>query len=391
MKTKNIVLFAIIVSLFGCSNNNVTVITHTSEITDSLTCSLDSVPTNGFPVHECVSDDGMMKFRSWNTGQGGTMPIYGVTCQYRTSDGTFKTIDLGKVDKAVAWVSRVHSIHKDDGTTYYILKRRHQTSSKDGYMWMNGFKIEDDTVKYVNVIDGSDIVEEKDDNDFSVNSEFTYWDDADEGEELDMLYEFDNIIDGSDIVEEKDDNDFSVNFEITHWDDVTNGERWDSLFFEYDTETKDLYVPLTEPMDNSPYHINDRYRVFHFNGKKFVDKGVTCNKGLNRSLADYVTLLSYFRTKNYIVRIDSLASGNYRYASWKATSTMKDRPEIVIVGNKHDQETDSYTFVNSGVEYIAGHKEKERNPEGSFYLRDFLLVRKNGKVIMKEEKRRIDN
>lgn len=347
MKTKNIVLFVIIASLFGCSNNNVSVMDYTSEITDSLTYPLDSIPTNGFPVHECVSEDGNIKFYSWNTGEGGTMPIYGVLCQYRTSDGTSKTIDLGRDDIEVAWVSRVHSIHKDDSTTYYIVERSHRISSNDGYMWIDGFKIEGDTVKYVNVIDGSDIIGEK------------------------------------------SDDDFSVNYEITHWDDATNGEGWDWLY-EYDTETRDLYVPLTEPMDNSPYHINDRYRVFHFNGKKFVDKGVTCNKGLHESLADYAALALYFRTKHYIVRVDSMANGDYRYASWKATSTMKDRPELVIVGNKHDQETDSYTFVNDGVEYIAGFKEKEPAPEGSFYLRDFLLVRKNGKVIMKEEKRRID-
>lgn len=342
MKTIKYFLLAVFVPLCGCMNKGAeTNVLY--ENVEPLPNPLDSIPSNKFPVHECVSEDGNMKFYSWNTGEGGTMPIYGLICQFRTKDGKYRIIDLGKDDIEEAWVSSVHSIHKDDGSTYYIVERSHRISSNDGYMWMDAFKIDGDSVKYVNVIDGSEIIEEQ-----------------------------------------KEDG-FSVNYDISHWDDTTNGEAWDWLF-EYDTDSRDLYVPLTDPRDYLP-HINDRYRVFHFNGKRFVEKGVTCNKGLNGSLADYVTLLSYFRTKNYIVRIDSLVSGDYRYASWKATSTMKDKPELVIVGNEHDLDANSYTFLNDGVEYIVGYKEEEPAPEGS-YLYEFLLVRKNGKVILKEEKER---
>lgn len=339
---KIIKLFLIAVSFLvcGCANKGTnSSISH--ENLESLTYSMDSIPSTKYPVHECVSEDGMMKFRSWNTGLGGTMPVYGVLCQFRTSDGTSKTIDLGKDDFEVAWVSSVHAIHKDDGSTYYILTRSHRSSTKDGYMWVDAYRIDCDTLKHVGVIDGGDLDEERE------------WDD------------------------------FSVNYDIIRWISITNDEGWE---LEYDSDSRNLYIPQTEDGDFSPSRMNDRYRVFHFNGKKFVDSGVTCHKGLHESLADYAALVIYFRTKNYIVRVDSLANGDYRYASWKVTSTMKDKPGIVIAGKKHDLESNSYTFVNNGVEYIVGFKDKEPTSEGMFFFNEFLLVRKNGKVILKEEK-----
>ena len=334
-----------LLSLFcSCQNKdkNATSVTEiASDLTDSLYLSLDSIPVDKDEVLTCISEDGAMKFYSWNTGRGGTCPDYAVICQCRTKDGKAVTEDFCVREGEPARVSVVHSIQKDDGSTYYITTRSHRASSNDGYMWVDAFMIDHDTLKNVSVYDA--------------------------GDDLDECG-------------------LEINYCISDWYYTTNGEGWDWLF-EYDVKDQNLYIPQAVYIDEILPIISDRYRVYHFNGKEFVDKGESAHKGLHKSLCNYYRLASYFRTKNYLVRVDQVDyKGTFRYASWNTTLDMSRQPDIVIQGGIYDEEKDTYTFTNDGYEYVVGYSEDKPKSEGLYEHHEFLLVRKNRKVVLKEER-----
>jgi hypothetical protein len=339
------VLPLMLLSLFClCQNKDKSVSLETELATvqrDSLLLSLDSIIVDKDDVFTCVSEDGAMKFYSWNTGRGGTCPDYAVMCQFRTKEGKVVTEDFCDREGEPAWVSVVHALKKDDGSTYYITTRSHRASSNDGYMWMDAFMIDNDTLKNVSVYDA--------------------------GDDLDEC--------GLDI-----------NYRISDWYYATNGEGWDWLF-EYDVKNKNLYIPQTVFVDETIPIISDRYKVYRFNGKEFVDKGESAHKGLHKSLGNYYRLASYFRTKNYLVRVDQMdEKGTLRYASWNSTLDMSRKPNIVIQGGIYDEGNNTYRFTNDGYEYVVGYSEDKPISEGLYEHHEFLLVRKNGKVVLKEER-----
>ena len=346
MRKISLVQVLIVLVLCSCMNKaNSGSLTIGLEQRDSLCYPTGSISVDSTEVHICASEDGNMKFYSWNTGMGGTCPDFAVLCQFRNKDGEIKIEDFCVKEGEPAWVSKVHSIKRNDGTTYYITTRSHRASSNDGYMWMDAFVIDQDTLRNVSVLDCSDDLDECG---------------------------------------------LEINYLISDWYYKTNGEGWDWLF-EYDTDTRNLYVPLTLYEDVSPPIISDRYKMYYFDGMEFADKGEAPHKGLHKSLCDYNRLARFFRTKNYIIRVDKMANGDYRYASWKSSSTISDKPELIVMGGKYNEEKDCYTFFNEGVEYIAGYSEDKPLPEGGFEYHEFLLVKKGEKIIVKEERLSIAN
>lgn len=189
--------------------------------------------------------------------------------------------------------------------------------------------------------------------------------------------------DGSNKVEE---NDFEIIYCIPNWYFATNGDGYDWLF-EYDAKSRNLYVPIPKDGD-----IIDRYKVWHFNGKRFVALGEQPHKDMHKSLGRYNRLICYFTTKDYIVRVDSLNSHTLRYASWKKPKTMADKPDVVITGGKRRhhpaapdelERCDDYRFTHGGYEYIANYCETDT---AKSIHQDYLLIRRNGKVVVKQEK-----
>lgn len=240
--------------------------------------------------------------------------------------------------------SNIHTITKADGTVYYIVNCFDKASSVDGYGWLQAYKIVGDTIQEVNVADG-----------------------------------------GSNI----NNNEFSVNYDIPSLYFATNGAGYDWIL-EYDIHTKNLYVPIT----TEDKIIIDRYNIWHFDGNRFVCQGEGPHKNLHESLADYNTLIRYATTRDYILRIDALDGGKLRYASWKRPKTMADTPDIIIKGGKrHHHEMapdelcpcDDYRFYNGSFEYMVNYCEVRKLDNGWGEHHDFLLVRRNGKVIAKQE------
>jgi len=308
-------------------------------INDELYFPIDSLPVDSDMIHECISEDGNMKFISWNTGMGGTCPDYGLYCVFKTDDGNIHKVNLKEQDPDVAWVNNVHSIKKADGTTFYIAKRSHRASSSEGYMWMDGFMIDGDSQKVVSAFDGGD---------------------------------------------DLDDCGMSICYSVPDWYYMTNGEGYDWIF-EYDAASKNLYVPETSG-ETMTQRITDRYRVYHFDGITFASKGSHPHKGLHKSLHEYKHLECFFRTKNHIVRIDRLGNGKLRYASWKATSSMSDKPEVIIAIGEYNEENDVYAFENKGVTYLCKVSEDiPTDNEGVSDHHEYLIAKKGSKTILKEE------
>lgn len=174
-------------------------------------------------IHSSTSEDGKMTFRSWNKGVGGSNPTYGVTCEYLTTDGKKITEDFSAREGDPAWVHRVHSIRKKDGSTYYITKRSYRVASDEIFMWMEAFMIDHDTLRSVSVFDGGDDLDE-------CGLEIHFHVSDSKETELDRL-------------------------------------------FEYDVISRNLYVPGTSYAgDEASPVLNNRYRVYHFDGTGFVYK-----------------------------------------------------------------------------------------------------------------------
>lgn len=284
-----------------------------------------------------VSEDGRVTIESGVCPNGGTSPDYWAKWTIVNDKGVKHELRFPET----SYVGGVHSLKKNDGTTYYIVDCSGKASSSEGYEWLEAYRIVGDTIREVNVKDGSNKIEE---------------------------------------------NDFEIIYCIPNWYFATNGDGYDWLF-EYDAKSRNLYVPIPKDGD-----IIDRYKVWHFNGKRFVALGEQPHKDMHKSLGRYNRLMCYFTTKDYIVRVDSLNSHTLRYASWKKPKTMADKPDVVITGGKRRQHPaapdelercDDYLFTCGSYEYIANYCETDTVKR---IHQDHLLVRRNGRVVVKQKK-----
>ena len=290
--------------------------------------------------HVCVSDDGKIAIESGIYPYGGTSPDYWAEWTILTDDGKKHTL---RFDNS-SYHDRVHAIHKNDGSTYYLVDCSAKTSSVFTDEWLEAYKIVGDTICEVNIIDG---------------------------------------------VSKADKYEFYISYDIPSWYFATNGEGYDWLM-EYDPESKNLYVPL---VDNN--EIIDRYEVWHFNGDRFECIGHQQHKGLHDSLAKYNRLIKYFNTKDYIIRVDSLDSHELRFASWKRPKSISDKPDIVIKGGKRKvhyaapdelKRCDDYQFTKGGFEFIVNYCETQFTSHGIGTHHDFFLIKMRDKVLIKQPK-----
>lgn len=301
----------------------------------------DSVKTAGYESGRvCVSEDGRVSIESGVIPGGGTSPDFWAKWTIIDDAGKKYVIEYPES----SFQSKVHSITKKDGTVYYLVNCFYKSSSRDGSEWLEAYKIVGDTIQAVNVADGGNNINNKE---------------------------------------------FSVNYNIPSWYFATNGAGNDWIL-EYDIHSKNLYVPVTTE-DGS---ITDRYKIWHFDGNKFVCQGEKSHKKLHKSLANYYTLIRYATTKDYILRVDLLDDGELRYASWKRPKTMADKPDIIIKGGKWQHREvpsdelrpcDNYRFRNGSFEYVVNYCEVKKAENGLVEHHDFLLVKRNGQVITKQE------
>lgn len=76
---------------------------------------------------------------------------------------------------------------------------------------------------------------------------------------------------------------------------------------------------------------------------------------LHESIRVFEEPVSVLKTSKYLIRIDDLGNGNYRYASWPVTKAMSSKPDIVITNGKFTADgtggNHSITFTNNGYTY----------------------------------------
>lgn len=341
--------FSILITLLSACNNSPKHTNGTNPQSDSIAIHTEQSieeeeSETSTSDNACVSEDKRIAIQSGVHPESGTAPDYWAKWTIIDEKGTKHELTFDYSP----YIDNIHSLQKADGSTYYIASCYGRASSSDGYEWLQAYKIVGDTIQEVNVMDGGQKIEE---------------------------------------------NEFDINYYIPDWYHTTNGAGYEWIF-EYDPATRNLYVPMTEERT-----ITDRYQVWHFNGERFVRLGESPHKDMHESLATYNRLICHFTTKDYIVRVDSLDSHELRYASWKKPKTMADEPDIIIHGGARQEHPaaddelgrcDDYRFTNGSYEYLVNYCETKRLDNGYGEHHDHLLVKKNGKVIVKQEKESIE-
>lgn len=117
------------------------------------------------------------------------------------------------------------------------------------------------------------------------------------------------------------------------------------------------------------------------NDTEFIDTDYETNtqpievieSNLNSSLVDYQEEVLQFKADKYIIRIDKMSSGHYRYASFDSPKTIRDEPNTVLETGYFNENTSSFEFPFHSYTYIV--EIKEGYPS-------VLKVLKNGKIIL---------
>ena len=265
-----------------------------------------------------TSDDKCLRIYSWNTGEGGTMICWGNLIQYRSGteikavhqsldmllhpDGEHDEIDFG------SYIDTIYTYPCTDGSKLYMVDDYFRISSN-----------------------------------YSANSLVA------------MRIKDGNLVSAPCFVRHGKRSD-TIGFErsIADWYFLANlGEGWDWLF-QYDKKAQNLYVATTDSMNC----IFRPIRHLPFQWHRFC-------LSENRSsflAASSVTPLpttgtNFFRTKDYIIRIDNLDGETMRYASWKSTQQMSDTPELVLNGN-YVEKDNTFLFSKGSYRYVVTMGDK---------------------------------
>lgn len=259
------------------------------------------------------SSDGKVRYYQWDHN-GGTMTCYTVWRQYRNAAGKVVT------ENAVSGIEGecggrhefVAQLNASNGATVYVERISGKADSFTGGNSLNAYTIGKQGIAPVKFIkNGKDVTDE-----------------------VDVTY----------------DNSPGWYFRTGGHD----GDGWDWVM-SIDEKNQDAYVSLTDeiPMDGRDLQqLSDRYDVYHFDGKQFVYKHTGAGYWLHNSVADYKYLIVMGEIGKYLVRIDRMSDGTYRYASWNEDAEMSSKPALVIKGGKIDQDKATYTFVNGDYTYL---------------------------------------
>ena len=170
----------------------------------------------------CFSEDGIVKAVSWDTGTGGTSPNFACEFYLKRPSGKFVRENVKYFSDM--FIDSVHCVRKDDGSCYYFAICYGRSSSQEAELALVAFKIEDNGIHIVDILDGK-------------------WRPEDERENLYVMY---NIREKNAMIEEY---------------------GWDWIF-HYDASSQELCVPISEG-----YGLTERYQVLRFDGKRFIDCG----------------------------------------------------------------------------------------------------------------------
>lgn len=162
------------------------------------------------------------------------------------------------------------------------------------------------------------------------------------------------VIDGKSVIE-------------PNWDDVYSSNP-NKTVFAFDASKNNLYIPSPENVMMGANNCNDRYNVWHFDGKEFVLKGEDGGFWLHPSLRKFGRLSYAGVSEDYLVRVDEMRiyddrydeqheasktdTCRYRYAAWKNNNDMLTMPDLVIENGCWNEVGSYYEFENNGYHYV---------------------------------------
>lgn len=133
---------------------------------------------------------------------------------------------------------------------------------------------------------------------------------------------------------------------IPSWYSLTDGKGWDWIY-SLDRDTKTFYVPVENKSE-----LTDQYDLYRFDGTRFVYIERTGGYWLHPSLRKFERLEKLAQVGKFLIRIDRMASGKFRYSSWSNTDNMKRKPDIIIENGTYIKEKGEYRFINNNYTYI---------------------------------------
>ncbi|MET4082924.1 hypothetical protein ABIB40_002888 [Pedobacter sp. UYP30] len=112
---------------------------------------------------------------------------------------------------------------------------------------------------------------------------------------------------------------------------------------------------------------------------------------LYKSVQQLEKPVQIIKTKTYLIRIDDMANGNYRYASWKLGNKMSSKPDLIVLHGKYIPDgsggNHSFEFVNGIYKYECAILEMGEKNSSSAYLTiykgDKKILFEKGNVVRK--------
>jgi hypothetical protein len=108
--------------------------------------------------------------------------------------------------------------------------------------------------------------------------------------------------------------------------------------FSFDEKTNTLYVPLVinDTDDNDPDRdyrfgfVTDQYLRYQLKGDKFQYVGTYGGFWLYPDIRNFIRLERFFEMKKYLVRVDFIGNGKYRYVLWSKGKPILDKPDFIF-------------------------------------------------------------
>ena len=124
-------------------------------------------------------------------------------------------------------------------------------------------------------------------------------------------------------------------------------------------------------------------------GEEVYEKRISQQKlRLFPPLRDFYLPVVMFTTAKYIIRVDEMKDGSYRYASWKTNSDLSSKPDLVVNNGKEEVlgtllKEHYYIFNNNGYTYsvVLGDSYGGYAPTISVMKGEKVLLEQSGVVL----------
>lgn len=154
----------------------------------------------------------------------------------------------------------------------------------------------------------------------------------------------------------------------------------------------EFLLPETRENDLNPYAgglFTGRCILYKWNGRFFENNGIVYsqNEGLYSTLLNYQHNVIQINFEKWIIRIDKMPNGSFRYASWKNPKTPKETPDLIVNNGFEDVTSDLEDIYEKKIKYVFQNNEyfyvvswisnygNLSNPE--------LIVKKHDKILMR--------